>query len=156
MMVFKLTFSDFSLTFLWPQNCRLIETADQDLTDFTKCLAIMVEEIKIRQLQVRVRSLHQHSALPLFHKAHQWEINVLILMCSGFVPNLIHCPLQPHRRPEKNIASTNQREPYMTFCLCSIKLRNHFLSALQNEEILASAIIPNVGNISHVSHSALI
>lgn len=34
------------------KKCRLIETADQDLTDFTKCLSIMVEEIKKRQLQV--------------------------------------------------------------------------------------------------------
>uniref|UniRef100_A0A667YID9 Thiamin pyrophosphokinase 1 n=1 Tax=Myripristis murdjan TaxID=586833 RepID=A0A667YID9_9TELE len=33
------------------KGCRLIETADQDLTDFTKCLAIMVEEIHRRQLQ---------------------------------------------------------------------------------------------------------
>lgn len=38
--------------FLCAQGCRLIETADQDLTDFTKCLAIMLEEIKRRQLQV--------------------------------------------------------------------------------------------------------
>ncbi|KAM9331801.1 thiamine pyrophosphokinase 1 isoform 1-T1 [Pholidichthys leucotaenia] len=34
------------------KGCKLIETADQDLTDFTKCLALMVEEIKKRQLQV--------------------------------------------------------------------------------------------------------
>ncbi|KAM4606602.1 thiamine pyrophosphokinase 1 isoform 1-T1 [Polymixia lowei] len=34
------------------QGCRLIETADQDLTDFTKCLAIMVEEIHRQKLQV--------------------------------------------------------------------------------------------------------
>ncbi|XP_034080824.1 thiamin pyrophosphokinase 1 isoform X1 [Gymnodraco acuticeps] len=34
------------------KGCKLIETADQDLTDFTKCLAIMVEEIQRRQLQV--------------------------------------------------------------------------------------------------------
>ncbi|XP_064805380.1 thiamin pyrophosphokinase 1 isoform X2 [Oncorhynchus masou masou] len=34
------------------EKCRLIETADQELTDFTKCLAIMVEEIKRKQLQV--------------------------------------------------------------------------------------------------------
>ncbi|KAG9283281.1 thiamine pyrophosphokinase 1 [Astyanax mexicanus] len=34
------------------KKCKLIETADQDLTDFTKCLAIMVEEIKRRQVQV--------------------------------------------------------------------------------------------------------
>uniref|UniRef100_A0A4W5KMT1 Uncharacterized protein n=1 Tax=Hucho hucho TaxID=62062 RepID=A0A4W5KMT1_9TELE len=33
-------------------KCRLIETADQELTDFTKCLAIMVEEIKRQPLQV--------------------------------------------------------------------------------------------------------
>ncbi|XP_029955459.1 thiamine pyrophosphokinase 1 isoform X1 [Salarias fasciatus] len=34
------------------KGCKLIETADQDLTDFTKCLAIMLQEIKTRQLQV--------------------------------------------------------------------------------------------------------
>ncbi|XP_062841313.1 thiamin pyrophosphokinase 1 [Trichomycterus rosablanca] len=34
------------------QGCRMIETSDQDLTDFTKCLAIMVEEIEKRKLQV--------------------------------------------------------------------------------------------------------
>uniref|UniRef100_A0AAX7U1S6 Thiamin pyrophosphokinase thiamin-binding domain-containing protein n=1 Tax=Astatotilapia calliptera TaxID=8154 RepID=A0AAX7U1S6_ASTCA len=33
------------------KGCKLIETADQDLTDYTKCLAIMVEEIQKRQLQ---------------------------------------------------------------------------------------------------------
>lgn len=38
--------------FFSDKGCRLIETADQDLTDFTKCLAIMVEEIKKRRLQV--------------------------------------------------------------------------------------------------------
>lgn len=34
------------------KGCKLIETADQDFTDYTKCLAIMVEEIQKRQLQV--------------------------------------------------------------------------------------------------------
>ncbi|XP_055364241.1 thiamin pyrophosphokinase 1 isoform X3 [Betta splendens] len=34
------------------KGCRLIETADQDLTDFTKCLAIMLQEIETRKLQV--------------------------------------------------------------------------------------------------------
>ncbi|XP_061777947.1 thiamin pyrophosphokinase 1 isoform X2 [Nerophis ophidion] len=34
------------------QGCRLIETSDQDLTDYTKCLVIMVEEIQKRKLQV--------------------------------------------------------------------------------------------------------
>ncbi|XP_028826265.1 thiamine pyrophosphokinase 1 [Denticeps clupeoides] len=34
------------------KNCRLIETADQDLTDFTKCLDILLKEIKKQQLQV--------------------------------------------------------------------------------------------------------
>uniref|UniRef100_A0A3P8VGK0 Thiamin pyrophosphokinase 1 n=1 Tax=Cynoglossus semilaevis TaxID=244447 RepID=A0A3P8VGK0_CYNSE len=33
------------------KGCKLIETSDQDLTDFTKCLAITVEEIQRRQLQ---------------------------------------------------------------------------------------------------------
>uniref|UniRef100_A0A8K9WQL4 Thiamin pyrophosphokinase 1 n=1 Tax=Oncorhynchus mykiss TaxID=8022 RepID=A0A8K9WQL4_ONCMY len=37
--------------FYTEKKCRLIETADQELTDFTKCLAIMVEEIKRQQLQ---------------------------------------------------------------------------------------------------------
>lgn len=34
------------------KGCKLIETADQDLTDYTKCLAIMLEEIQKRALQV--------------------------------------------------------------------------------------------------------
>ncbi|XP_068565860.1 thiamine pyrophosphokinase 1 isoform X5 [Cebidichthys violaceus] len=38
--------------FYGDKGCNLIETGDQDLTDFTKCLAIMVEEIQRRQLQV--------------------------------------------------------------------------------------------------------
>ncbi|XP_034562526.1 thiamin pyrophosphokinase 1 isoform X2 [Notolabrus celidotus] len=38
--------------FFSDKGCKLIETADQDLTDYTKCLAIMLEEIKRRQLQV--------------------------------------------------------------------------------------------------------
>lgn len=39
-------------TFYSDKGCKLIETADQDLTDFTKCLKIMVEEIRRQQLQV--------------------------------------------------------------------------------------------------------
>ncbi|KAM8731385.1 thiamine pyrophosphokinase 1 isoform 2-T8 [Acanthopagrus schlegelii] len=38
--------------FFSDKGCKLIETAKQDLTDFTKCLTIMVEEIQKRQLQV--------------------------------------------------------------------------------------------------------
>nr|CBN81857.1 Thiamin pyrophosphokinase 1 [Dicentrarchus labrax] len=38
--------------FFSDKGCKLIETADQDLTDFTKCLAIMVEEIQRQSLQV--------------------------------------------------------------------------------------------------------
>lgn len=34
------------------KGCRLIETADQDFTDFTKCLSLMLEEIRRQQLQV--------------------------------------------------------------------------------------------------------
>lgn len=34
------------------KGCRLIETADQDFTDFTKCLAIMLEEIQHQQLKI--------------------------------------------------------------------------------------------------------
>ncbi|XP_041824377.1 thiamin pyrophosphokinase 1 [Melanotaenia boesemani] len=34
------------------KGCKLIETADQDLTDYTKCLAVMLEEIKKKDLQV--------------------------------------------------------------------------------------------------------
>uniref|UniRef100_A0A3Q2Q991 Thiamine pyrophosphokinase n=1 Tax=Fundulus heteroclitus TaxID=8078 RepID=A0A3Q2Q991_FUNHE len=34
------------------KGCRLMETADQDLTDYTKCLAIMLEEIRTQKLQV--------------------------------------------------------------------------------------------------------
>uniref|UniRef100_A0A096LTV0 Thiamine pyrophosphokinase n=1 Tax=Poecilia formosa TaxID=48698 RepID=A0A096LTV0_POEFO len=34
------------------KGCELIETADQDLTDYTKCLVKMLEEIRRRKLQV--------------------------------------------------------------------------------------------------------
>uniref|UniRef100_A0A3Q3EMA7 Thiamin pyrophosphokinase 1 n=1 Tax=Labrus bergylta TaxID=56723 RepID=A0A3Q3EMA7_9LABR len=37
--------------FFTDKGCKLMETADQDHTDFTKCLAIMLEEIKRQQLQ---------------------------------------------------------------------------------------------------------
>ena len=47
--------------FLSAQGCKLIETADQDLTDFTKCLAIMVEDIQRRQLQVNFTNTHIYS-----------------------------------------------------------------------------------------------
>ncbi|MEQ2200056.1 hypothetical protein XENOCAPTIV_021229 [Xenoophorus captivus] len=33
------------------KGCKVIETADQDLTDYSKCLAIMLEEIQKRELQ---------------------------------------------------------------------------------------------------------
>uniref|UniRef100_A0A8B9M315 Thiamin pyrophosphokinase 1 n=1 Tax=Astyanax mexicanus TaxID=7994 RepID=A0A8B9M315_ASTMX len=45
------------------KKCKLIETADQDLTDFTKCLAIMVEEIKRRQVQGRQHRLCVNTGL---------------------------------------------------------------------------------------------
>ncbi|XP_071184195.1 thiamine pyrophosphokinase 1-like isoform X1 [Salvelinus alpinus] len=38
--------------YLHTQKCRLIETADQELTDFTKCPAIMEREIKRQPLQI--------------------------------------------------------------------------------------------------------
>ncbi len=52
----------WTLLLILLQNCKLMETADQDLTDFTKCLAIMVEEIKAQKLQV---GLHLSSAASL-------------------------------------------------------------------------------------------
>uniref|UniRef100_A0AAZ3PP60 Thiamin pyrophosphokinase thiamin-binding domain-containing protein n=1 Tax=Oncorhynchus tshawytscha TaxID=74940 RepID=A0AAZ3PP60_ONCTS len=45
------------------EKCRLIETADQELTDFTKCLAIMVEEIKRQPLRGRRHRLGVNPAL---------------------------------------------------------------------------------------------
>lgn len=48
--------------FVCVQECQLIETSDQDLTDYTKCLAIMVEEIQKRQLQVTVSYSHDFNS----------------------------------------------------------------------------------------------
>uniref|UniRef100_A0A4W4H7V8 Thiamine pyrophosphokinase n=1 Tax=Electrophorus electricus TaxID=8005 RepID=A0A4W4H7V8_ELEEL len=39
-------------TFYSQKNCRLIETADQDMTDFTKCLDLMVKELDRTRLKV--------------------------------------------------------------------------------------------------------
>ncbi|XP_072567180.1 thiamine pyrophosphokinase 1 isoform X1 [Paramormyrops kingsleyae] len=75
------------------KKCRLIETADQDLTDFTKCLAILLEEIKQRSLQVDTvvtlgglaGRLDQTMASieTLFHAQNMTELPVIILQgCS--------------------------------------------------------------------------
>lgn len=55
------------------QGCKLIETADQDLTDFTKCLAIMLEEIKVRQLQVKKKK-HSHKTF-----IHTFELYLVFI-----------------------------------------------------------------------------
>nr|XP_024002498.1 thiamin pyrophosphokinase 1-like [Salvelinus alpinus] len=49
--------------YLHTQKCRLIETADQELTDFTKCPAIMEREIKKTPLQGRRHRLGVNLAL---------------------------------------------------------------------------------------------
>lgn len=54
LIMFRSCRAHCSIFFLRTQGCKLIETADQDLTDFTKCLKIMLEEIKRRQLQVNI------------------------------------------------------------------------------------------------------
>uniref|UniRef100_A0A3B3YES7 Thiamin pyrophosphokinase catalytic domain-containing protein n=1 Tax=Poecilia mexicana TaxID=48701 RepID=A0A3B3YES7_9TELE len=48
------------------KGCELIETADQDLTDYTKCLVKMLEEIRRRKLQVNYMLLNFRHA---FHPA---------------------------------------------------------------------------------------
>ncbi|XP_066577982.1 thiamine pyrophosphokinase 1 isoform X3 [Amia ocellicauda] len=45
------------------KKCKLIETEDQDLTDFTKCLSILVEEIKKQRLQCKQHSLNVNTGL---------------------------------------------------------------------------------------------
>uniref|UniRef100_A0A8C9SD46 Thiamine pyrophosphokinase n=1 Tax=Scleropages formosus TaxID=113540 RepID=A0A8C9SD46_SCLFO len=75
------------------KKCRIIQTADQDLTDFTKCLAILLEEIKRYHLQVDTvvtlgglaGRLDQTMASveTLFHAQKMTELPVLILQGSS-------------------------------------------------------------------------
>lgn len=64
--------------FLGAQGCRLIETADQDQTDFTKCLTIMLEEIKNQQL--KVTTLHTEGN-QLFFVFQNINMSVLHMKC---------------------------------------------------------------------------
>uniref|UniRef100_A0A4W5KHD8 Thiamin pyrophosphokinase thiamin-binding domain-containing protein n=1 Tax=Hucho hucho TaxID=62062 RepID=A0A4W5KHD8_9TELE len=69
-------------------KCRLIETADQELTDFTKCLAIMVEEIKRQPLQVILLLFSQPLTLgglaeTLYHALNMTQLPLVFLQgCS--------------------------------------------------------------------------
>uniref|UniRef100_A0A674B613 Thiamin pyrophosphokinase 1 n=1 Tax=Salmo trutta TaxID=8032 RepID=A0A674B613_SALTR len=76
------------LLFLPASKCQLIETADQELTDFTKCLAIMVEEIRRQPLQVILFSLPLDTivtlgGLRLYHALNMTQLPLVFLQgCS--------------------------------------------------------------------------
>uniref|UniRef100_A0AAZ3S9U5 Thiamin pyrophosphokinase thiamin-binding domain-containing protein n=1 Tax=Oncorhynchus tshawytscha TaxID=74940 RepID=A0AAZ3S9U5_ONCTS len=71
------------------EKCRLIETADQELTDFTKCLAIMVEEIKRQPLRVillfslPLDTIVTLGGLRLYHALNMTQLPLVFLQgCS--------------------------------------------------------------------------
>ncbi|KTG40449.1 hypothetical protein cypCar_00007686 [Cyprinus carpio] len=60
-------------TFYTEKNCKMMETSDQDLTDFTKCLAVMVEEIKAQKLQIMA------TVETLFHAQKMTDLPVVVI-----------------------------------------------------------------------------
>nr|XP_015210366.1 PREDICTED: thiamin pyrophosphokinase 1 isoform X1 [Lepisosteus oculatus]XP_015210367.1 PREDICTED: thiamin pyrophosphokinase 1 isoform X1 [Lepisosteus oculatus] len=90
------------------KKCKIIETEDQDLTDFTKCLHIMVEEIKNKRLQLDAivtlgglaGRFDQTMATveSLFHALNMTDLPVLVIQGTSLA-----CLLRPGKKHILNV-----------------------------------------------------
>ncbi|TSK98387.1 thiamine pyrophosphokinase 1 [Bagarius yarrelli] len=100
-------------SFYSEKKCQMILTADQDLTDFTKCLSLMLEEIEKRSVQVDTivtlgglgGRFDQTMATveTLFHIQKMSEIPVVVIQGSSLA-----CLLREDRKHRLNVNTDNQ------------------------------------------------